>query len=86
MLGEQFVFHLWSDGTRHIVLGPDQKVSLMWQKYEELGHVGMANIGELACINKLLLMSRNVKFVTESGLASTLCHLNRNFYLPLGYC
>ena len=41
----------------------------------------MANIGGLARINRLLLMSGGVKFVTILGLASTLCHLNYNPYL-----
>ena len=41
----------------------------------------VANIGRLACINMWLLMSRGVKFVTGSSLASTPCYLNYNPYL-----
>ena len=47
------------------------------------GHIQcyMANIGGLTYINRWLLISEGVKFVTGSGLALTPCHLSYSPYL-----
>ena len=88
MLGEQFVISIMVKWDKRIVPRPDQRTSSVWEVHKELDHFGIRKIYSMlssqywwiGMFNRLLLMSGGVKFVTGSGLALTLCHINCNPY------
>ena len=79
----------WLDETRCIVSRPKQRASLVRQMHEELSHFGIGMTHSMlrgqywwtGMYWQVVFMSRDVKFVTRSGLASRPCHLNSNHFL-----